>query len=161
MRKFSLCILLTLICSEIILSTDVDSTNSEVNSFLDSEFAKNVVASMGIDKKEEITKKEFETLFFRILSREEADPQKHNFFTSITKKLSEGMPDKINRDEITSYMSRENIIKAVEDTVREQFGEQYVNTIRETMSKVFEEEKSSTLNDDQQEEHKSKISQEL
>jgi hypothetical protein len=154
MRKFLICILLFVFCAKIILCENQNnSTNFDDNTWFASEMAKNVFNSMGLDKKEEITKKEFETLFYRIFTKDQADPDRKEFFTSISEKLSKGIKDKINRDEIPAFMSKDNVINAVEETVREQFGEEYVAGIRQTMQRVFEEDNNtnSTQNNTKQE----------
>ena len=153
MRKFLICILLFVFLAGLtICDNHSNSTSLDENSLFASEFAKNVFASMGLDKKEEITKKEFETLFYRIFTKDQPDPQKHMFFTSISEKLSKGITDKINRDDIALYMSKENVIIAVEETVREQFGEEYVAGIRQTMQRVFEEDNTNSTESNQKQE---------
>ncbi len=58
------------------------------------------------------------------------------------------MPEVILRGEIVNYMSKDSIITAVEETVKEQYGPEYVAGVREQIQKTFFEQENNTNSND-------------
>jgi hypothetical protein len=150
MNKFCVCLTILLLLNQSIYSQEntTKANPTEDNPFLESDLAKNIVSSMGLDIKDELTKKEFETLFYRILSRDQPSGNNAQFIDGISKKLSKDMPEVILRGEIVNYMSKDSIIRAVEETVKEQYGPEYVSGIREQIQKTLFEEENNANSDD-------------
>ena len=137
-------------------------TNATANN--DSNIAQTIFSKMGLTNREEISKKEFEELFFRILSKDQPLDENASFFTAISMELTKNVPDTIKTKEINKYLVKDKIINAVEDVVREMYGPQYVKGVKESFGKTFDNDiqfPNKTNNDNSSENKDTKINSDL
>ena len=120
----------------IIFSTIV---NCEVNEsgFADKESTEKIFMQMGLHEKTEITRKEIEVLFYRMITKDKEDKQHKSFYESVSKKLAQKVPAKIATKDVPSYFDDVNIMQAIEEVITEQYGAEYVPQIREAFKSAL------------------------
>ncbi len=122
----------------------------EDNQFVSQENVKKIFTDMGFDGKERITRKEFQSFFYKVIAKNKESAQNKLFYEEVSRKLSLQVPQEFNMKDTMNYLKQERIMTAIEDTVREQYGEQYVPMIREQFKKSFFTDKKETIEKEKQ-----------
>jgi hypothetical protein len=113
---------------------------SEKSPLFESDFAMNIFKDMGLDTKEIMTREDFKNFFMRVITKDrnlESLGGHSQFYVEISRKMSLQVPEEFKINEAANYLETDNILVAIEETVREQYGEEYVGRIREEFKKYF------------------------
>lgn len=107
---------------------------------LNEESSKKILELLGWENKEVITKEEFKDFFIKILYKND-DNNLNNLSLGIIEKYVKDIPEKIELKDFGKWVSYDRFIEAMKETVRELFGEQYVDEV----VKAFDEEEEEAI----------------
>jgi hypothetical protein len=113
---------------------------SDKSPLFESDYAKNIFKDLGLDTKERMTREDFKNFFLRVITKDrdlESLGGHGQFYVEISRKMSLQVPEEFKINEAANYLETENILLAIEETVREQYGEEYVARIRDEFKKYF------------------------
>ena len=111
------------------------------------EKANRIMIEMGLDKKEIWTKKDFKQFFIKLLDKEDNDERQRIFNEHIAKTYIKKLPKENKKTELYEYIKYEDFIVAIEQTVREQFGEEHVKDVTKDILEMEKEDEEE--NDDE------------
>ena len=111
------------------------------------EKAEKIMYEMNLDKKDLWSKKDFETFFLKLLNKEDSNERQKVFNEQIVKTYIKKLPKEMKKIELYKYMNYDDFITAIEQTVREQFGEEHVKDVTQALLEMEkEEEDDNTIN---------------
>ena len=111
------------------------------------EKAEKIMYEMNLDKKDIWSKKDFETFFLKLLDKGDNNERQKVFNEQIVKTYIKKLPKEMKKIELYKYMNYDDFITAIEQTVREQFGEEHVKDVTQALLEMEkEEEDDNTIN---------------
>jgi hypothetical protein len=102
-----------------------------------------IFKDMGIEDNTELSRKQLQTLFYRLITKDKEVLNNQHFYKSVSDKIVSRIPDKILTTDIVDYLDQKYLFQAIEEVVREQYGEEYVPKIREAFSSLLQDDKNS------------------
>ena len=104
------------------------------------EKAEKIMYEMNLDKKDLWSKKDFETFFLKLLDKGDNNERQKVFNEQIVKTYIKKLPKEMKKIELYKYMNYDDFITAIEQTVREQFGEEHVKDVTQALLEMEKEE---------------------
>lgn len=157
------CILITI--PIILLFISPARTIQDMESFFSEEQSAEIFKSMGLDKKEEMTLKEFKIFFYRIITQDKP-AENPAFYEAVRDKIAKGMPKVILMKDAEKYLGKERVMNVIIEVVKEQYGEDYVPQVKQAFEEAFKQnkkiikKKEEQLKNQTKEEEESKITSE-
>ena len=104
------------------------------------EKAEKIMYEMKLHKKEIWLKKDFENFFLKLLDKGDNNERQKIFNEQIVKTYIKKLPKEMKKIELYKYMNYDDFITAIEQTVREQFGEEHVKDVTQALLEMEKEE---------------------
>lgn len=147
----------------ILLSTAVQSQEEEEND--NNKIMKELFGDLGLDKTDNMTREHLNIVLDKLLSKMYTTefPQHSQFFKTIIEKYTAEVPEVFPKQDIIKYLNQEKIMSILQDVIKEQYGENYLNELKPAFDELNQQnllEKDSGELDKVEEDTISQITQE-
>jgi methyltransferase-like protein len=148
MIKFNFKFYSILIFACLILNMSIVESQDPSNDLIDPDMAQEILESMKLEKEDRMNRREFKEFFYKILTNNigSTHPQAE-FFKMVTNKFSSNLPKEVMLDKISEVFTQENLYKAIQEVVGEQYGEEYISQLDETYKRI--EKEAENIDDDE------------
>lgn len=101
---------------------------------------KKIMTEMGLEGKEILTKEEVKVLLIKLLNKDETSNQVVQFNEGVINSFLVSIPEEIPIKDFNNYINYDAFLEAIRNTIREQFGQQYVDEVMNAIVNIDDEE---------------------
>lgn len=101
---------------------------------------KKIMIEMGLEGKEILTKEEVKVLLIKLLNKDETSNQVVQFNEGVINSFLVSIPEEIPIKDFNNYINYDAFLEAIRYTIREQFGQQYVDEVMKAIVDIDDED---------------------
>ena len=101
---------------------------------------KKIMTEMGLEGKEILTKEEVKVLLIKLLNKDETSNQVVKFNEGVINSFLVSIPEEIPIKDFNNYINYDAFLEAIRNTIREQFGQQYVDEVMKAIVDIDDED---------------------
>jgi hypothetical protein len=132
---FIIIIIATIHCN---VSEDSNEIENEEKDLIETKLAKKIYRQLGLVDRETITKDEFKTFFYRVITKDQKNHPHEPFFREVVERHARSLPKNIAVTRLKELISQQHLFKIIEDVIREQYGEEYVPEVKKAFEKLMQ-----------------------
>jgi hypothetical protein len=107
-----------------------DSTN---DIHIDTTFANQLYDKLGFGQKASISKQDFKTFFYELITRDDTETENRNFYDKVFEKYIQNMPDNIPTQELHDFIKFDELKDVIQQILREEYGSEYIDEMQNTL----------------------------